>query len=137
MLVLHWDGSKWINYSPEYKSAVLWVEVASHDDVWVFGYDTFHWCGQKWERYDSGDLAFRAMSFSAANDGWASGYILNKLYHWDGFSWTPIESPIEEYIDSISMVSPHEGWASSWNSVLYFKGDRPVNSHILIPLLYR
>lgn len=59
--------------------------------------------------YDS-SLSLQQMAFVSDTEAWAvgnDGYIAR----WDGFTWTQIESPIDQSMNDVTFLSPDDGWA--------------------------
>lgn len=142
MLTMHWDGSDWtIIPSPNPGSSyniLRGVTAVSTDDVWAVGYYDagsnpdqtmiLHWNGSQWEIVPSanaptGFSLLYSVDASASGDVWAVGYNSNPpggqvrtlVQHWDGTSWTLVNSPNPgsnyNSLTGVSVVSANDVWA--------------------------
>lgn len=123
--LLRYDNGVWTETpSPR---GITSMSVLSADDLWATCFDghILHEHGGRWTTYTiagqaSGQGA-QPLSISMLSDsnGWAAG-LTNAtpqgmfLVRFDGHAWTRVQGPTASgptEIDSIAMVSPHEGWA--------------------------
>jgi photosystem II stability/assembly factor-like uncharacterized protein len=115
------------------------VEAVSPDDIWAVGYYStyaqngrhktlaLHWDGEEWNHIPSPNYlgnqtsTLTDVSAISSNDVWAVGYagdpqyehsLRGLLMHWDGTSWTLVDSPWSSILlNSVEMVSATDGWA--------------------------
>ena len=112
-LVLHWDGSEWINIpAPAFGSTskLNAVVAVAPDDVWAVGTAlennwktlVLHWDGEAWTRVTSPNLGIAGntllgLAAVSATDVWAVGTANNGnstlTLHWNGSEWSLVPSP--------------------------------------------
>jgi hypothetical protein len=119
-LTEHWNGTTWsVVPSPNPGQASNYltaISAVSSTDVWATGMRTFvpregvttfilHWDGVSWSAVPNPEIGtenngFEDIEAISANDVWAVGFyaLLNggvrgMFQHWDGTSWTYIDSP--------------------------------------------
>jgi hypothetical protein len=143
-LVEHWGGTSWsIVPSPSpgtnNSGRLLAVTARSASDVWAVGsYDSIsgqtdttetlveHWDGASWSAVVSPnpstqDNVLSGVVVVSASDVWAVGvYVgvtlaaLTLVEHWDGTSWTVMDSPNGvgfNSLDAVAAVSANDVWA--------------------------
>jgi len=141
-LIMHWDGSQWeIVQSPNLGfsyNILRGVTAISSNDVWAVGYYDagsepdqtliLHWNGSQWQIVPSanaptGFSLLYSVDAASANDVWAVGYNSNPpggqvrtlVQHWDGSSWTLVDSPnpgsTYNSLNGVSVVSSTDVWA--------------------------
>jgi hypothetical protein len=137
-LTLHWNGSTWTEVASPSPGAtdnqLNGVLSLAADNAWAVGaadMDTLilHWNGTNWSQVASpspggvyGASFLNSVSALAANDIWAAGayqvvgYGDTLVLHWDGTSWTQVDSPspgvqYDDVLKSVVMVSTGDGWA--------------------------
>src|SRR5579863_10434591 len=140
-LILHWDGTSWsVVQSPNvgpYANELLAVTAVSSNDVWAVGdylsarVHTFqtlveHWDGTSWSVVQSPDASsidnyLSGVAAVSANDIWAVGdyttpSILEKtlVEHWDGTSWSVVQSPNVGEANSLTAVVSVPGTRELW-----------------------
>lgn len=136
-LVEHFNGHKWKRMrTPNIKGNIYCeltgVSAISATDVWASGYCDMdaagdsavlfeHYNGNKWKLFrgpagDGGELP-RAISGDSADDVWATGYDFlsggGLVYHWDGTSWSEVESGAPGNFYAVA-VSPTDVWAAGF-----------------------
>lgn len=85
-----------------------------------------------WECWDRGQsvpcpydasLSLKQMAFVSDTEAWAvggNGYIA----HWDGYTWTRVESPTDKDLNDVSFLSPDNGWAVGEDGlILHWDGN--------------
>ncbi|HEY1583025.1 MAG TPA: hypothetical protein VGF73_08000 [Chthoniobacterales bacterium] len=157
-LVEHWDGTSWKivespNPSDSEATYLTAVSGVASDDIWAVGYSQDgvkplieHWDGMAWSIVNA---PYPAMSdFNglygvkaiAPNDAWAVGYQNSNssgqngqglILHWDGATWSQIESPIAGYATILLGVGA--GSSTDVNAVGYVQTRnvqfQPVTEH--------
>jgi hypothetical protein len=118
----HWDGSSWtiIDGPPVRNAALSAVTAIASNDVWAVGSGQLgnalveHWDGSSWSVVSSsaftGVDGLRSISADAGNDVWAAsqqGIVL----HFDGTSWTRIDTQTQVTLGSVTALSPTDVWA--------------------------
>ncbi len=77
----------------------------------------YHWDGRRWE-YSSDLTRIVDIHFNSPSDGWAVGYYDEKIYHYDGATWTRFhDDPWGIKLNTISFSSPGHGWAGGWGVI--------------------
>jgi hypothetical protein len=155
-LIQHFDGSAWRivpspNVPNDTHSELYAVSAASADDVWAVGgtHDGTlpsrtliqHWNGTRWTIVPSPSPAnqlneLRGVAALSANDVWAVGYtsgietqepIDTLILHWDGVSWTRVESPNitggANELFGIAAISANDIWSVG------YAGGAPLSMH--------
>ena len=119
-LILHWDGQLWAVVDAGRavgtgKSALLDVEAAAPDDLWVVGYLhnnplIAHFDGASWSRSDTGlEGETNAIAPLVPTDVWAVGAPIQRF---DGTSWVPVaEVRSEGRLLGVAAVSQSDVWA--------------------------
>ena len=142
-----WNGTKWklvdapsAPGSPD--SEVHGVSSTSADNAWAVGFNwsgslfislVEHWDGHAWSMVDSPnpggstDTYLYGVSADSATDAWAVGYYFDAsigyatlIEHWDGSSWTVVDSPnppgsSNNYLYGVSAVSPTTATATGYD----------------------
>lgn len=87
--VWHYDGVLWLPKNPttKKKGDVTGVWGSSPSDVWLNAGNLLHWNGNAWAEGPFTGYAPGPLVGSSATDVWAGNL------HWDGKSWTVVESP--------------------------------------------
>lgn len=150
-LLEHWNGSAWQRLpAPVAKGRDVTIQLSSvlpfsTDDVWLFGIRktyvqtatllAYHWNGSSWKRENPPspgttlDYRLPVVSALGTDDIWITA---NNAYpydgtvdHWDGSSWSIVDSLDEGEFTGIDEVSPTNVWvvgttgsaplASEWN----------------------
>lgn len=137
---VHWDGSTWTeipNPSPSaFTSTLVSVAASSSDDVWAVG-SLFaigsaplllHWDGTKWTDYSDvgpGVCGLIDVAVISPTNAWTVGVCTNTgsfVKHYDGNSWTEIDTPDIGALLSIYVSGPSEIWATGEDGILYWNG---------------
>jgi hypothetical protein len=131
--LLHWNGSVWTTFSnPEslgfivdlsFVSTKIAGGIAFLDDGSGPVYHLIQWNGINWS-LAAGAPALAAIRMIAADDGWAVG-AAGAILHWDGKTWTAVESPTDMDLDEVIFTSADSGWAAGNGGVIlrYALGD--------------
>jgi hypothetical protein len=115
----------------DFKFGLNAVSALSSSDAWAVGdgATVLHWDGTSWAPVTipglPASVALNAVDALSSSDVWAAGeagpgtaYAPNKtlLVHWDGTAWARVPSPgpsaLDLTLDSLSMDSATDGWAS-------------------------
>jgi hypothetical protein len=124
--IVHWDGIIWKGTYYSGTTGLSSVDMLSSNDGWAVGSRyAYHYNGSIWE-ITPGYVEIRnSIEMLSTNDGWMVGadYIGDNQYsgtilHWDGSTWTPVNSPTTNILRSIDMISPAEGWAVATGDVI-------------------
>jgi len=63
------------------------------------------------------------VSMVSVNDGWVAAGGKDKLYHYDGTSWRPVATPIDQPLSSIHMIDSSDGWSvGAKGTILHYDG---------------
>jgi hypothetical protein len=86
--LFHFNGTTWRRQVLQFVEAgAIWG--SGPDDIWLAGWQTYHYDGTSWSRYDDGnEQPNRATSLCgfAKNDVWAAGGTA-EILHFDGQNW--------------------------------------------------
>jgi hypothetical protein len=143
-LIEHWDGHTWsVVANPGATLLSSITKVPGSNELWAGGPNIGspgmptlieHWDGHTWSIVPhpdpgAGFNVLPSVTALAANDVWAVGYysngkvpILTLIEHWDGTSWSvvnsPNPSPVTDYLTAITRV-PHTSqlWAVGFYAV--------------------
>jgi hypothetical protein len=111
-LIMRYDGIKWYELE-SIPNSISWGSVFFLDENngWVGGYGIARWDGNEWH-YET-DVGFITdMYFNSAADGWAVAMHGERIYHYDGATWTRVhDDPWGIELYSIWFDSPDHGWA--------------------------
>jgi hypothetical protein len=125
------------------------ISMLSVDEGWAVGYGyppsrgnavpssfILHYTGGRWAR-DGGllrNVALDQVQMLSPTDGWASGgggftggaegATTSVMLHYDGRSWTPVQTPPVSSIKSLEMLSPTDGWAAAEDTILHYDGQQ-------------
>jgi Putative zinc-finger len=143
-LVLHYDGTTWTRITDPKLWHILGLGSwgTSTNDLTIYGADlnirtcpdnlncTFlHYDGHIWSEIQRPDMIFTNISFpnSTPGEGWATGCRgtePNCTYftHFHDGRWdTPVQVTVaQDFIRSIDMLSPTEGWALGTGQILHY-----------------
>ncbi|MEY2547242.1 MAG: hypothetical protein QOG48_2359 [Verrucomicrobiota bacterium] len=150
-LIEHWDGTSWTIVSPNTSTTdfnvLVGVTCVSASDCWAVGYGgngavtqtvIERWDGTSWAIVSSPNTAegnaLRGVTCVSASDCWAVGFFYNNipsvtsLYqtlieHWDGTSWTIVNSPNtiappSNLLYGVTCVSGSNCWAVGYSTTL-------------------
>lgn len=121
------DGLAWNKqYNNPSVSRLNAVWAADSKHAWAVGYSgkILFFDGVNWtEQFDgSGDLFYDVEGLSG-NDVWASGSSLGQMAHYDGTSWTAVDTP-GSYMTALSMRTASDAWSVGGNGdILRYDGS--------------
>ena len=135
-VIEHWDGRTWsVTPVPDVGtrySMLSGIDALSPDDAWAVGQEwnrplALHWDGTTWTRVPVPNLrAIRlgGVAMLASSDVWAAGTDYADvdghgpshavLAHWDGSSWSLVQTPLagaSSFLGDISAAGPNRLWA--------------------------
>jgi hypothetical protein len=112
IVIEQWNGNSWarvnapnVDYGGGFDDILGGVTCTSASDCWAVGSIISHWNGAVWSIVHSEsietlqDPSFGDVTCISASDCWAVGSYFNKPYydalinHWDGNSWSSVNSP--------------------------------------------
>jgi hypothetical protein len=141
---MHWDGSMWSQVSVATVGTfdvLRGITARSSTDIWAAGsFDDIdgihplvdHWDGGAWTRVFAPDgvpnsvNVLTGISAVAANDVWAVGYqdvsrtgdYQPLIEHWDGTSWTVVESPTipgdQNELMGVTRIQANDIWTAGF-----------------------
>lgn len=133
VVVLHWNGESWKNFSlldsiGRENFCLESIDVISNTNIWTVGQEyfikgvTLHWDGISWKEIPSPEKMHYAHSISATseNNVWVSSAnnVQNDyIFHWDGQEWSQMELPISfglsytSKTSAILAISQNNVWA--------------------------
>ena len=106
-LILHYDGTKWKDYSTSNGKALRCIWGASSTDIWTTGTNTlFHFDGTTWKKYDffipSNGVHILSMNGLSSSNVYMVGgrndavdpidTFFYYLYHFNGSQWSVVDS---------------------------------------------
>lgn len=124
--IIHWDGNIW-SISPTPNAYFRAISGTASDDIWAVGQqEAIHWDGTAWTA--SPDLCsicdMNGIAAIAPDDAWAVGYNFYicgvgcnfsraRIEHWDGTSWSVVESNLSDDIRlyGVSSAGQNDVWA--------------------------
>jgi len=93
------------------------------DDLWAFGYQTFHFDGDLWRRTalvpGGVDPLVYEVCASSPDDAYAASF--RGVYHWDGGAWTAVPGAS---IGSLRCLDAGDVWMLSNSRLEHREGDR-------------
>jgi photosystem II stability/assembly factor-like uncharacterized protein len=137
-------GSSWEYKKPARGLTLKSVSMLSADEGWAVGEETLlHYQDGEWTAVERPDPFTRKeethlyedVQAVSADDVWAvgakyrGGDIDNRqglIMHYTGGQWQAVDAPtVEISLDTLSMVSPEEGWAAGFGGViLHYQGGK-------------
>ena len=124
-VLLQYDGDKWYSRDYQMRDLPLDVDGLDRDEVWaVSRYSWYHYkTSTGAERQFVRDGEFRSISMITGAEGWIAAGGKNKLYHYDGSTWQPAASPVNQPLNSIEMLDSSTGWAvGEAGTILHYDG---------------
>ncbi len=144
--VMHWDGTNWNTvYTPtSQQDTMRSITEIAPNNVWIVGEQvtnglpshpfTLHWNGTAWQTINAPDAAkggknaLVAVSGTATNDVWATGFYVPKagplgvlLEHWNGTQWSVasrVEAPVGAQFTSVKALALNNAWAAGYSTTL-------------------
>jgi len=136
-LALHWNGAAWsIVATPNpgtNENYLQGLKAVSANNVWAVGYFrsgapyqplAIHWDGTSWSivatpNPGTSSNVLTSVDAISANDIWAVGYAIAEgasraqtlTMHWNGSSWSEVQSGFFNQLNSVSAVSSNDVWA--------------------------
>jgi hypothetical protein len=109
--VLHWDGTRWTVVPSSVRSSLVRIHIYAQDDIWFSGEGgtLLRRNGQVIERKLGGRPSLHGIWGSAPDNLWAVGNG-GSIYHYDGSSWTPSDSGVQNDLHSIWGSGPEDLW---------------------------
>jgi photosystem II stability/assembly factor-like uncharacterized protein len=120
---LHYDGVKWEtkigDYFPLFGGTLYDLSMLDNENGWAVGGklgwsgmegQLSQWDGERWQDRGAVNDQLHGVDMINANDGWAVGEE-GSIYHWDGDSWTALDTAFEENLWGIDMLAANDGWA--------------------------
>jgi len=117
-LLLRYDGRRWTRINHGTAAGGFYaLHFLSPNEGWAAGFGICHWNGASWE-YVS-DLSYLTdIYFSSASDGWATGHKCERIYHYDGTTWTRVhDDPWGIELYSVLFTSSDHGWAGGSRTI--------------------
>jgi hypothetical protein len=124
-IAYHFDGTTWTRHSPATTFYLNSVWGSASNDVWAAGNGgaLTHFDGQSWRAYpDAGTIGGHGtLSGRHSADVWAAFIIpdpyvddpsVRRLLHWDGATWTPIESSKDVDIQDLWTSPSGQVWTA-------------------------
>lgn len=117
-----WDGNNWNHFGTVTSAnavSLAALDMLSPTEGWAggafnFGAIYYRWDGTSWQKasekflwLDGGNGGDDIDMLSSVN-GWTVGF--NGIAHWNGADWANVASPVSRVLNTISMVSPNDGW---------------------------
>ncbi|MBU1670815.1 MAG: hypothetical protein KKF41_05305 [Actinobacteria bacterium] len=128
--VIRYDGTGWSDVSlpPEMGGHAYWgVKVIDPSHIWVVGAsDVPHlYNGSTWTTFTDVESGhWRDVEATGVNDVWF--VFLDKVYHYDGSSWSQVGDEFSKWIEDISLLSDGSAWvAGSEGGVYQWGGQTP------------
>ncbi|MDX1417718.1 MAG: hypothetical protein R3293_26170, partial [Candidatus Promineifilaceae bacterium] len=105
---LRWDGQAWSEFQTATSGHFYSISMVTADEGWAVGLegDIARWNGLSWESFaqePDGNWLFGVDALTA-DDVWAVGNS-GSILHWDGSSWSPVPSPVDAQLLSVTMVT--------------------------------
>jgi hypothetical protein len=142
-----WDGATWTDRTDSAMASTWAIHGRGPTDIWVgggaagLGPDAlFHWDGVSWQDRtppvipaDVGVFLGSTIWESAAADVWVGGTAWVPsgggvkigawvLQHWDGHTWTVVQSGLDRFFHSFWGSSPTDLWAAG-SGIFHFDGS--------------
>ena len=126
--VVHWNGVQWSPVSSGTDFSLYDVWVAAPGDVWVVGGDNAS--GFVLRGGPSGlalqhetSVRLDGIWGTSADDVWAVGQA-GTVLHWDGLSWTSVDSPTDNSLLAVFGLSADDVWAvGTVGTLLHWDGS--------------
>jgi hypothetical protein len=113
VVILHWDGKSWKSVPQSLPMDYLYcIFFLDENNGWVGGDGIAKWDGSNWV-YETAIYAVEDIFISSPTDGWAVSKSSERIYHYDGSTWTRVhEDAWGIELRSIFFTSPDHGWAA-------------------------
>ena len=115
VVILHWDGKAWRRVPQSLPMDYLYcIFFLDENNGWVAGDGIAKWDGSNWV-YETAIYAVEDIFINSPTDGWAVSKSSERIYHYDGTTWTRVhEDPWGIKLYSVFFTSPERGWAAGW-----------------------
>lgn len=108
--IAHWDGEEWEMSSAYHGSVELYsITYFAEDDIWVSSGLPLHWDGHAWTLFQLWDMGIFDLDDGDVKYGWGTSSenmyfvgTLGTIVHYDGTSFTKIESGTDINLKSVS-----------------------------------
>lgn len=120
----HYNG---VTYEPTTNGATFFAASASGpNDIWavaasVSGHEVWHYTGAAWVTESFSTVLTSVVAF-APDDVHVAG--ANRIYHWNGLTWTEQAVPVLDPILKLSATGPDDVFALTRQQLLHFDGAR-------------
>ena len=118
-VILHWDGKVWRRVPQSLPMDYLYcIFFLDKNNGWVGGDGIARWDGSRWS-YDADIAVVTDVFFNSPNDGWAVSKYSERIYHYDGTTWTRVHEGTYPSVElyAISFSSPEHGWAGGMGCI--------------------
>lgn len=117
--LLHWDGTR---FTATALPAAATAEVTSlwgsaPDNVWAVAGVLLHFDGKAWSVDERAGTNLTAVWGTGASDVWATAY--GRILHFDGSTWTEVQSTPTAYFTAIHGTAPDNVWAVGYQGVVH------------------
>jgi photosystem II stability/assembly factor-like uncharacterized protein len=111
-LLLRYDGRRWTRINHGTAAGGFYaLHFLSPNEGWAAGFGICRWNGSSWE-YVSDLTYLTDIFFCSPTDGWAVSKNAERIYHYDGTTWTRVhDDPWGLELYSVWFTSPDHGWA--------------------------
>jgi hypothetical protein len=126
-LILHWNGTSWIQVpspTPDGSDQLRSVSATSASNAWAVGASSdgtktviLRFNGTSWKPVTSpsspGDNGLLGVAATSASNAWAVGFNHNGtlILAWNGNKWAKVASPAGDQLNSVVGVSASNAWA--------------------------
>ena len=95
--------------------------------------------GEQWQCYDDSTfdpchIGLTGVDMLSSNEGWAVGY-KGRISHWDGETWSIVQSPTTTDLNVVNIISTNDGWALGndgkilhWNGIAWTLVNSPTSA---------
>ncbi len=112
VVIIHWDGKRWERVKQDLPMGYLYcVFFLDEKHGWVGGDGIAKWDGSRWV-FEKSIYGVTDIYISSPTDGWAVSKSSERIYHYDGTTWTRVhDDPWGIELYSVWFDSPDHGWA--------------------------
>lgn len=123
--ILRWDGTTWSTVSSPTTDHLFAIYMLSPTEGWIAGdYNIYKWDGVSWSLAGTPGGRIRSIHALSSIEGWAVGYspvggkYIGSIFYWNGSSWEKVDSPVDESLADVYMLSPGNGWIVGANGTI-------------------